>query len=852
MALRCAIRYFPAAALTAALVACAFSTACGGAAQTTSTSSSKNSTQQPTAPAPLAITTQSLPPAASGQGYAASLAATGGTGALTWKLTAGALPSGVNLSSTGALSGTPAAAGNFPITVQVSDSATPAQTSSVQLTLVSNSTALALTVPKLFPAFQGVAYVSGDDADASCCVGTPGGALVYINGGTGPYTCTVVSGSLPVGMTLAGEKPPIYPAGICLLTGTPTDAGDYPLTIEAQDASGNVAAADLTFVVKSSDLPQISNLGAVSVSPTSETVTWTTNVPASSLVCYAIGNAINTCTPETDLGGVTAHAVTLTGLVPNYAYDTFVESRGVVNGAPQDYLAAATDEGSDNFTTVGPAAGSQTALEAFGVGPQWVVQGHRLFVGISYATTVGTVGNAQFTITGLPPNTQVHWPDQQDNGFNQGTVSTTDTTDDTLTVYGLGGNGVVQFDLLTSQGGTTPAGSYTLTVNYSALNGASVVKGSFSWPVTVEAAATFTPAPPSAYPPIPDLAVWQAQMTNAGNIVPNESDWYNIEERGGTCDIVQNDEGIVYYDGAWVYDQIGMYTGDSAYWIDGGNASPCPSADGGKGPQGAAGALALYHQYLVSANYNIHGFWDFPHGLYYACTVQGSAQSCADLHGLANGSNGVLLAGDTDYFDPTNVREASYALGMRRLDYDAGGGTSTLAQVHQLVDYALGDVDCIVHGTAGMQQPFMDGLLAQALIEYYMDPKTGNQSDARIPLAIESLANYVWQKDWVPRNGQAGMFIYNVLDDAHGLQSDGGGSDMRALNLLIAPMYAWLYRETGNVFYQQVGDVIWDSGVTTYAGNGIGWSGKNFSQQYRWSFDYVMWRGGAGSFLTPW
>jgi hypothetical protein len=67
-------------------------------------------------------------------------------------------------------------------------------------------------------------------------------------------------------------------------------------------------------------------------------------------------------------------------------------------------------------------------------------------------------------------------------------------------------------------------------------------------------------------------------------------------------------------------------------------------------------------------------------------------------------------------------------------------------------------------------------------------------------------------------------------------------SDLSSLNLLIAPIYAWLYQQTGQKQYQLEGDTIWNAGVTGPPGSGIGWSGKNFSQQYRWSFDYVKWR----------
>ena len=76
-----------------------------------------------------AITTSSLPDGTVGAAYNASLAATG-TSPLAWSVTAGALPDGLSLASSGALSGTPTAAGTFSFTAQVSDGNTPALTAS--------------------------------------------------------------------------------------------------------------------------------------------------------------------------------------------------------------------------------------------------------------------------------------------------------------------------------------------------------------------------------------------------------------------------------------------------------------------------------------------------------------------------------------------------------------------------------------------------------------------------------------------------------------------------------------------------------------------------------------------------
>jgi hypothetical protein len=60
-----------------------------------------------------------------GSPYSNTIDEDGGTGTLTWSITAGALPPGLSLSQLGVVSGTPTAPGNYNFTVQVTDSASP-------------------------------------------------------------------------------------------------------------------------------------------------------------------------------------------------------------------------------------------------------------------------------------------------------------------------------------------------------------------------------------------------------------------------------------------------------------------------------------------------------------------------------------------------------------------------------------------------------------------------------------------------------------------------------------------------------------------------------------------------------
>ena len=79
-------------------------------------------------PAPLSITTSSLPNAVLNTAYSATLAGSGGRLPYSWTIASGSLPTGLNLSGSGVISGTPTVAGLYNFTVRVGDSSNPVQT----------------------------------------------------------------------------------------------------------------------------------------------------------------------------------------------------------------------------------------------------------------------------------------------------------------------------------------------------------------------------------------------------------------------------------------------------------------------------------------------------------------------------------------------------------------------------------------------------------------------------------------------------------------------------------------------------------------------------------------------------
>jgi large repetitive protein len=160
------------------------------------------------------IVTIGAPPGTVGSPYAVVVSA-GGVGLQTWSIASGALPAGLTLeTTTGAITGTPAITGSFPLKLAAQDSR--GVTATLELTIV------------VYPRLAFATKRLGD-----LRVGRSYRASVRTSGGVRPVKLSARAGRFPIGIRLDGN------AGV--LSGTPRKPGVYKVTIEARDGLGRTA-----------------------------------------------------------------------------------------------------------------------------------------------------------------------------------------------------------------------------------------------------------------------------------------------------------------------------------------------------------------------------------------------------------------------------------------------------------------------------------------------------------------------------------------------------------------------------------------------------------------------------------
>ncbi len=187
-----------------------------------STAASKQFTILVATGVPLSLVTLSLPPCAAGVPCSTSLTAAGGVPPYSFALTGAPSTGSLTLSTSGTLNGTFTTAGSVPVAVQLTDAAQ---------TVVSRTFSLQVVAPLLITA----------PASATGATGIGFTLTPTASQGAPPYTWSIVSGSLPPGITLSSTT------GV--LSGIPTAQGPYPFTIQVTDSTAVIARAMITLLI---------------------------------------------------------------------------------------------------------------------------------------------------------------------------------------------------------------------------------------------------------------------------------------------------------------------------------------------------------------------------------------------------------------------------------------------------------------------------------------------------------------------------------------------------------------------------------------------------------------------------
>ncbi|WP_167468688.1 putative Ig domain-containing protein [Janthinobacterium lividum] len=325
----------------------------------------------------VSLTPATLPNPVAETPYSVSVMATGGMAPYTYSVTSGSLPAGLSLNTaTGVLSGTTNVAGSFTFSLRASDSSTGAGapfSASKSYTVAVSAPTITLTPATLPAATVATAYSQPLSA----------------SGGVAPYAYTVSGGSLPAGLALSSSG---------LLSGTPTAAGSFTLTVQAADAHLFTGTQSYTLVVSSAT---VSLTPATLSNPTAEEAYSATLSATGGTAPYTFSVSSGTLPAGLSLNGATGVLSGTTNVAGSFPFSIKVTDSSTGVGAPFSASNSYTLAVAAPVLTLTPAslapiragdAYSQTFTAAGGIAPYaYSVSGGALPTGLVLNAATGIV-----------------------------------------------------------------------------------------------------------------------------------------------------------------------------------------------------------------------------------------------------------------------------------------------------------------------------------------------------------------------------------------------------------------------------------------------------------------------------
>jgi hypothetical protein len=587
---------------------------------------------------------------------------------------------------------------------------------------------------------------------------------------------------------------------------------------------------------------EINDIHFENVTQTSVDVVWTTAHPGTSQVMIARSTDYEPerWAPETpDKSLVTTHRVTVDHLIPYnpknndgqyYIYVASVDAKGELSTAP----GPQTPDGKNPFipmrTRPTDTAG-EPKFDFYILGPDEVYAGHDMYFLVQSVLISGPVENIYVINQG---------------GYNNDTdgivksIGPAKANPDTIGVHfsctwtnasGVDANEQMP-DRARNLGYCHDLNNNIRDLTFRLRTKANTAPGKYSVTFTLEtngqkktASYEFTVLPPATAPArpqvttksIPGLGKWENVMIDLGKKWCAYRDEQNIagnfiDNWGWTAD-------AWFYDGGRVFENIDTYTTaadhpNHAVW------QHC-----------AANILSPYANWQVANNAAMGGYATFTYGMgmNYLRTHDDVMRKAISM--LATVGPQHVGVGQVD---PWGIRENSYRSNAWMTDEMLGAPRWPL--LDRNIDKIMGNLNIMARGGGGAVHPFMEGLAMETLIHWYELNAAEGHPDYRVIPVIRQALDGLWKYSWMPKEH---MFDYNRYR-----VPPNPNPGYTNLNNLVSVAFAWYWLQTGDNQIRDRGDDLFEH---AFDDPGYAWSGKQFSQEYEFSFDYVRFRKGINN-----